>query len=121
MGTGFAYETSRWSLGLNTKGGVFLNDATGRSVLDFTDEGDDENDFDLRLKEDELSFIGEARLIGRWHLSPNFSLRAAYEMMYVTSLALAPNQANFIPEFGTLNTSQDPFYHGASFGLDAYW
>jgi hypothetical protein len=121
MGTGFAYEASRWSLGLNTKGGVFLNDAKGRSFLDFTDEDDDEDDFHLRLTEDELSFVGEAKLIGKWHLTPNFSLRASYEMMYVSAVALAPNQATFIPVFATLNTTQDPFYHGASFGFEGYW
>jgi hypothetical protein len=126
MGAGINYETSRWSLSLNGKGGVFVNDAKGRSTLDFLGEDangdpDNEDDFDLRLTEDELSFVGEAHLIGRWHLTPNFSLRAAYEMMYLTSTALAPNQATFIPVFATLSTTQDPFYHGASFGFEGYW
>ena len=76
---------------------------------------------DLRLQEDELSFIGEAKLLGRWHLTPNFSLRASYEMMYVTVRALAPYQATFITDFSFLNTSGDPFYHGASFGFEGYW
>jgi hypothetical protein len=73
------------------------------------------------LHEDELSFIGEFKLLGRFHVTPNISLRAAYEMMYLESVALAPSQANFIPEYGFLNTSGDPFYHGASFGLEGYW
>jgi hypothetical protein len=121
LGTGITYEASRWSLGINTKGGVYLNDAKGRSFLDFTDEDDNDDDFHLRLTEDELSFVGEMRLTGKWHLTPNFSLRASYEMMYLSATALAPNQANFIPVFATLNTSQDPFYHGASFGFEGYW
>jgi hypothetical protein len=49
------------------------------------------------------------------------SLRAAYEMMYVSSVALGPNQATFIDDFSYLNATQDPFYHGASFGLEGYW
>jgi hypothetical protein len=121
LGAGATYEASRWSLGINTKGGVYLNDAKGRSFLDFTDEDDNNDDFHLRLTEDELSFVGEMRLTGKWHLTPNFSLRASYEMMYLSATALAPNQANFIPVFATLNTSQDPFYHGASFGFEGYW
>jgi hypothetical protein len=52
---------------------------------------------------------------------PNLSLRASYEMMYLTSTALAPVQATFIPEFAALATTGDPFYHGASFGVEAYW
>jgi hypothetical protein len=119
MGTGLTYETSRWSLGFSGKGGVYLNDALGRTTLNFT--VDDTDDADLRLRENELAFLGEARLLGRWHLTPSFSLRAAYELMYLTSQALAPNQATFITDFSYLNTSQDPFYHGASFGLEGYW
>jgi hypothetical protein len=119
MGTGMTYETARWSLGFHTKGGVFLNDSLGRTTLDFT--ADDLTDADLRLANDSLSFIGEFKLVARWHLLPDFSLRAAYEMMYLTSQALAPNQATFITDFSYLNTSQDPFYHGASFGLEGYW
>jgi hypothetical protein len=42
-------------------------------------------------------------------------------MMYVTAQALAPNQSTFITDFSYLNTSQDPFYHGASFGFEGYW
>jgi hypothetical protein len=87
--------------------------------LNFT--ADDRSDADLRLTDDELSFIGESKLIARWHLLPDFSFRAAYEMMYATSTALAPNQATFITDFSYLNTSGDPFYHGASFGLEGYW
>lgn len=119
MGTGMTYETSRWSLGYHVKGGVYVNDALGRATLDFT--ADNTSDADLRLANDELSFVGEARLIARWHLLPDFSLRASYEMMYLTSQALAPNQATFITDFSYLNTSQDPFYHGASFGFEGYW
>jgi hypothetical protein len=119
MGTGLTYQAPRWSLGVTCKGGVFINDATGQSTLDFT--VDDTDDSNLYLKEDELSFVGEAKLLGRWHLTPGFSLRAAYEMMYMESVALAPYQAHFIPEFAFLNTTGDPFYHGASFGFEGYW
>ncbi len=119
MGAGLAYEASRWSVGAHCKGGVFVNDATGRTTLNFT--ADDTNDADLHMREDELSFVGEFKLLGRWHVTPNFSLRAAYEMMYLTSQALAPNQVTFITDFSYLNTTQDPFYHGASFGFEGYW
>lgn len=119
LGTGGAYETARWSLGLLAKGGVFANNASGRSTLNFT--ADDFSDFDRRLAEDQISFIGEARLQGKYHVTPNISLRAAYEMMFLTSIALAPTQANFITEMSKLTTSGDPFYHGASFGIEGYW
>jgi hypothetical protein len=121
MGSGCTFETSRWSIGVNGKGGVYVNHAKGHSVLNYTSAGDDADDFDLRMGNDELSFVGEAHLTGKWHLTPNFSLRASYEMMYLTAVALAPHQATFIPEFAALATTGDPFYHGASFGVEGYW
>jgi hypothetical protein len=119
LGTGITYEAPRWSLGFTCKGGIFFNDALGLSSLDFT--LDDDDDFNLRLREDELSFIGEAKLMGRFHVTPNFSVRASYELMYLESVALAPSQANFIPFFSYLNTTGDPLYHGASFGFETFW
>jgi hypothetical protein len=119
LGGGITYQAPRWSIGMSCRGGVYANDASGRLRLDFS--SDDADDFDLRLKEDELSMIGEARLLGRFHLTPSVSLRTAYEMMFMESVAMAPYQATFIPEFAFLNTTGDPFYHGASFGFEAYW
>ncbi len=119
MGTGLAYEASRFSIGAHTRGGVYVNDAKGRTTLNFT--ADDDDDSDNRMANDELSFIGEFRVTGRWHLTPSFSLRASYEMMYITAVALAPYQATFITDFSYLNTTGDPFYHGASFGFEGYW
>ncbi len=118
-GGGITYQAPRWSVGFLGKGGVYLNDALGRNQLTFT--ANNTNDSDLRLRENQLSFVGEFRLQSRFHITPNVSLRAGYELMYLTSVALAPSQATFIPEFSYLNTTGDPFYHGASFGLEGYW
>jgi hypothetical protein len=118
-GGGITYEGRRWSLGFFGKGGVFLNDALGTNQLTFTDE--DIEDSNLRLREDQLSFVGEFKLQSRFHITPNVSIRAGYDLMYITSVALAPSQATFIPEFSYLNTTGDPFYHGAAFGLEGYW
>ncbi len=119
MGVGLTYQASRWSIGARAKGGVFLNDALGRSNLNFT--ADDTDDADLRLRANELSFVGEFGLQGRFHVLPNVSLRAGYDMMLITSQALAPNQATFITDYSFLNTTGTPFYHGASFGFEWYW
>jgi hypothetical protein len=119
MGTGMTYQAPRWSLGTHVKGGVFLNRATGHSELDFT--VDDTNDFDLRMVENQLSFAGEFKLQAKYHILPNVSLRAAYEMLLLTSAAIAPNQATFTSNTNYLNTTANPFYHGASFGCDFFW
>jgi hypothetical protein len=119
LGTGMTYQAPRWSLGATCKGGVFVNDALGNIHLDFT--ADNENDADLRMRENQLSFVGEFRLLGRYHILPNVSLRAGYELMLITSAAIAPNQATFITDTSYLNTTATPFYHGTSFGCEWYW
>lgn len=119
LGTGITYQTPRWSVGAIPKGGVYINDASGDTSLNYT--ANDTNDSNLHLTGNDLSFVGEFKIQSRFHITPNTSLRAAYEMMYITSVALAPSQATFIPEFSYLNTTGDPFYHGTSFGFEAYW
>ena len=119
LGGGEAYETARWSIGLLGKAGVFLNDAKGRTRFSRTDFA--ANAFTTRMAEDQISAILESRVIAKWHLRPNFSLRASYEGLYVTSVALATHQITFNPVFSKLATSGDPFFHGASFGFEGYW
>ncbi len=119
LGAGTAYETARWSLGADTKMGFYVNDALGRATLNFT--ADDDSDSDLSAASDGISWLVEVHVTGRWHLTPNFSLRASYELMYLTALALAPYQANFITDISYLNTAGDPLYHGMSFGFEGYW
>ena len=118
-GAGATYQAPRWSFGVRCKGGVFLNDAVGSTQLNFT--VDDTADANLRLQENQLSFVGEFGLSGRFHVLPNVSLRTGYDMLLITSAALAPNQATFITDYSFLNTTGGPFYHGASMGLEWYW
>jgi hypothetical protein len=119
LGSGVSYQASRWSLGAHAKAGAFVNDALGRTDLDFT--ADDDNDANLRLRENELSILLEFKLQGRFHVTPNFSLRTAYELMFIEGVALAPYQATFITDFSYLNTTGDLFYQGFSFGFEGYW
>jgi Putative beta barrel porin-7 (BBP7) len=119
LGGGVAYQASRWSIGTSVKGGVYLNDALGESNLSFT--ADNTAGADLRLRENQLSFEGEFQIQGKYHITPNVSLRAGYNIMFITSTALAPNQATFITDYNFLNTTGGPFYHGMSAGLEWYW
>lgn len=118
VGCGTQYETGRWSLGLNTKTGLFLNDVDSRSQLFFSDGTDN---FDRFATEDELSFLAEVGLQGRWHMTPNTSLRAGLDLLYFESVALAPEQINFLPVYSKVTTSGDPVYMGGSLGFECYW
>lgn len=119
FGGGIHYETGRWSLGVNGKLGLLVNDADARSQLDFTDT--DDEDFNRFATEDEMSFLMESSLLGRWHITPNCSLRCSLDLLYFESVALAPDQANFIPVYTKITTTGDPFYLGGGLGFECYW
>jgi hypothetical protein len=117
-GGGLTYQTGRWSIGSRVKGGIFLNDASGTTDLSFTS---DNSDSFLHLRENQLSFVGEFAVQGRFQVSPNVSLRAGYELMFITAEALAPHQATFITDTAYLNTTGQTYFRGASFGVEFYW
>jgi hypothetical protein len=72
-------------------------------------------------EEDNIAFIGEFNILGKWHLKPNLSLRAGFEILYVDSVALAPHQVNFIPGgFSPIADDGDIFCMGSSLGIEYY-
>jgi hypothetical protein len=101
------------------KGGVYHNNLVAETELAITNNAN--NSFTTYNRETAISFIGEVQLIARYHLRPNLSLRAGWEMMYLTNLALAPDQLTFSPDEGRFSGKGDPFYNGALFGLEGYW
>ena len=125
LGLSWAYERARWSGGIRAKGGMFLNliDVHINSVIPNATDSIVSNS---TLETEELSFIGEAALIGKWHLRPNFSLRAGLEIMFLSSTAVAPRQLRgaFIPSGPTLvvvGDNSNTTYMGGSIGFEGYW
>ncbi len=118
-GGGLDYESGRWSAGISAKVGLYWNDAVSRQFLDLT--ASDTNDFNRRQTEAQVSWLGQAELLGRYHITPNSSLRAGLEFMVLDSLALAPRQINFINDSSWIETGGNPWYMGGLFGFECYW
>lgn len=119
FGGGMEYESGRWSLGFSGKMGLFWNDADSHQLLDLT--ANDANDFNRSQSQAEISWIGEAEILGRYHITPNASLRAGLEFMVIDSLALAPRQINFVNQSSWIETGGNPWYLGGLFGFECYW
>lgn len=120
LGFSVAHETARWSLGLNVKGGSFWNrsDLISEFIAGPTTNV---SRGDTRSTEDNIAFMGEAQVLGKWHLRPNLSLRAGFELLFVDSLALAPHQVNFVPGgYTPIADDGDLFMIGSSLGIEAY-
>lgn len=124
-GGGLSYETDRWSLTGWGRGGVFYNDAQARAALRYTDgaTGDaiDGVGFVTSDRKGSLPIVIQAGLTARYHLRPNVSLKAGYELFYLTAVALAPNELNFEPDDNKVVVTGNPFYHGISLGAEFYW
>lgn len=124
LGAGMTYESDRWNVTVSTKHGFYVNDARSTSALTFTNPNDTSvglNNYQNDLHENGVSYLTQGSIVGRYHLRPNFSLRAGWEFMYVTGLALAPNQVDFNPAENQLSVTGDAFYHGISVGTEYYW
>ena len=119
FGGGATYEQGRWSIGLFSKAGVNLNDPTSNTAFNRTDVAD--SAFTTSSRDTTFSFISQTGVVAKWHMRPNLSLRAGWEYLYVTSVALAPYQINFRPDENKVVYTGDPFYHGASFGVEGFW
>jgi hypothetical protein len=118
MGLSQAFETARWSLGAYVKGGMYLNMIRLESEFDITDTASGETDLDG----DNISWIGEASFIGKYHVTPNFSMRAGLEILHVTGTALAAQQIDFNPSGSPyIGMGKDNVYLGGSIGFEGYW
>ncbi|MGD9632212.1 MAG: BBP7 family outer membrane beta-barrel protein [Pirellulales bacterium] len=119
MGEGIDYESGRWSAGVSAKMGLFWNNADAHQQLLLT--ANPEDDFDRKNAEAELSFLGEAELIARWHITPNASLRVGAEFLVLDSLALAPRQISLVGGTNDVETGGNPWYIGGFLGYECYW
>jgi hypothetical protein len=67
------------------------------------------------------SFLGELGLTARYALTARWMFRASYEVLWLTGVALAPeqiNMANFDAETDAVDAAGMVFYHGGSVGLE---
>ena len=119
FGLSSSYDTTRWSVGAQVKGGMYLNmmdldssfDVTGGVTSGRTD-----------LQGDNTSWIGEAQLFGKYHILPNFSIRTAFEIMHVAGVALAPTQIDFVPSGSPyISKNNESVFLGGSVGFESYW
>ncbi len=119
IGGSMLFEHDRWNIEIMGKGGPYITDVKSESRLTITNDAD--SSFTVNNRDTTLSYIGELQIIGRYHLRPNISLKAGWQMMYVSAVALAPDQLNFSPDDGRFPYTGDPFYNGGIFGMECYW
>ncbi|MCC6494564.1 MAG: BBP7 family outer membrane beta-barrel protein [Pirellulales bacterium] len=121
IGGSLSQETARWSVTASAKAGAYWNRIDLNSSFQ-VGETTVRTSGRTNSEEDDLAFVGEAEILGKWHLRPNVSLRAGFGLLFIDSVALAPHQVNFVPGgYTAIANAGDSVFLGGSLGLESYW
>jgi hypothetical protein len=99
------------------KAGVYYNDADQTGESPYTSNAAAANEVCT-------SFVGELDITASYRLSRHVALRAGYEVLWLTSVALAPEQVdatNFAGSLAAVNAGGDAVYHGFLGGVEVIW
>jgi hypothetical protein len=71
----------------------------------------------------QVSFLGEIGVNASYQLTPHIAVRGGYQVMWLTGMALAPDQISATDFAGqtAVNSSGTLFCHGAHAGLEVTW
>ncbi|MEN6459264.1 MAG: BBP7 family outer membrane beta-barrel protein [Thermoguttaceae bacterium] len=123
IGADMMFRECRWSWGLRAKVGPYVNFADQVSNVAAGVDGETP-DFSQHLSSARhvAALIGEVGLTATYKFRPNLVGRASYDMMWVTGLALAPEQLQFaVSPVNQINTNGTAVMHGPSLGLEWLW
>jgi hypothetical protein len=114
----------RFKFGAEAKAGVYGNDAQLRNIITSTPGGLPNNVREADQRNN-ASFVGEAGIFAIVHITPRFNLKAGYQCLVVTGVALATENFDANPLFGgrpvVVNDGGSVFYHGGQMGFELIW
>lgn len=125
--------TPAWGFSADLKAGIYGNHARQKTSSDSFLVGDAARP--LFLEADgvtSVSLVGEANLKGYYKVSSRLTLRCGYQFLYLSSVALAPENFNPVPSSVTIpaegrtrtpfiNNGGYAFYHGFDAGFEWTW
>ncbi|HEY6564352.1 MAG TPA: BBP7 family outer membrane beta-barrel protein, partial [Pirellulaceae bacterium] len=128
IGMDFADSYDEWSWGLRGKVGGLINLTDRRSIVSTTlttfTNNQPTTTFAERqehINEEQFAFLAEVGAFGAYQLRPNLYVRAGYDVLFVSGLAVAPENMALAPAFMPMNISGDMVYHGGTVGFEALW
>lgn len=111
---------TNWSWGFRTKAGGLFNFSSRDSFLDTLSNNVPEVR-DQQLDGENLAVVVEAGMVATYHLRPNLVARLAYDAMYITGIATAPQNLRLGAEFPRYEVTGDAIFHGMSVGFEMLW
>jgi hypothetical protein len=123
FGGDLMWEQTYWRAGVRATVGSLVNWASQSSTVRILDPNGDplSPNRDEFAKLHTLSFVGGLNFLGEYRFRPNFGVRASYDLLWATDLALAQNQFTFFPSTPPeISASHSLFFQGVSLGVEWY-
>jgi hypothetical protein len=124
IGAEMTFRKCRWAWGVDAKIGPYINWATQQSNIDAFIDNQPQHNVAQQLAGSrcEASLIGETGFETTYKFRPNLVGRASYDFMWVSGLALAPDQLQFVANpVNRVNANGLIFTQGVSLSLEWLW
>jgi hypothetical protein len=122
IGAEMIFHDCRWSWGIRSKLGPYVNFADQESNIEAGLVGDPSYVRRVAASKHNAAFIGEVGFEATYKFRPNLVGRAAYDFLWATGLALGPEQLQFVAEpLNKVNTNGLIFMQGITLALEWLW
>lgn len=121
LATGSVFGAGRFEIKTALKAGVYGN--TGSAGISLGQAGS--LDGSTSVQRQSTAFVGDIAISGLYYINDTWALRAGYQLLWVSGVALASEQASHFSVSGTpassADVSGDVFFNGALVSVQASW
>jgi hypothetical protein len=125
IGADLTFRQCKWTWGVESKLGAYVNFASQSSLIDAAVlDGTARPSYNLPFSGNSspAALVGEVGFQATYKFRPNLIGRAAWDFMWISGVALAPEQLQFVSNPVTkVNTNGSIFSQGVSLGLEWLW
>ncbi|MCC6126516.1 MAG: BBP7 family outer membrane beta-barrel protein [Pirellulales bacterium] len=126
IGADLIFRRCKWSWGVHSKVGPYVNYARGVQNIRNQAAGDPFSfvalDNHFSATKQEVAIVGEVGFEANYKFTPNMTGRVAFDFMWISGLALAPEQFQFTATpVNFINMNGNIFSEGLTLGLEWSW
>ena len=124
IGADMTFRKCRWEWGVESKLGPCVNFADQMSTIDGLVDNEPNSFVNKQLVSSkyQVSLIGEVGFQAKYKFTPNMIGRASYDFMWITGIALAPEQVSLVSQPDPrINLNGSIFSQGVSLGMEWLW
>lgn len=122
IGGGLLEQYSHWHWGFKTTLGGLYNFADRKIRIDVMEPSlGAETTRSEATQDDNMVFMSECSFFAGWQVRPHVTLKASYDLLYYTGVAIARDNARITPDFLPINLRGKALFHAVSSGFEIVW